>query len=317
MIVADALRMAPAIGSLAMGCEQMGGTDWGRVDLSETRRAVRCALDLGVKVFDTADVYGLGQSERELGRALGKDRHSAVIVTKFGIRWRRKPKGERALTFRDASPNYVTRALEGSLRRLRVEAIPVYLVHWPDPAVRLEDTLGALEAEREKGKVVAYGLSNFDVEQIAHATRSFPVGAVECPFSLIQHTLGEAICRAVRPAGLMTLTYGVLGQGLLTGKYQVRSRFDESDRRSRLPQFADDQWPKYKNLLSSLKRASIERGKSMAQVAIRWVLDSGLVNCAIIGAKTPEQVEGAVGALGWALTQEEWMGLRVAATADG
>ena len=123
------------VSRLVFGCEQLGSYDWGKIDDQEAIAAVQRALDLGINFFDTADVYGLGRSEELLADALGSRRHEVIIATKFGINWEIDPQGGRAKTFRDATPGRVLEAVEGSLRRLKLDSIPLYQVHWPDPNV--------------------------------------------------------------------------------------------------------------------------------------------------------------------------------------
>lgn len=303
------------LSALALGCEPLGGTDWGTIDPDAARRAVRRALDLGVTVFDTADVYGLGRGEEELSRALGQNRHDVVIVTKFGVRWRTAAPGQRAATSRDASAEYVVRALEGSLRRLRVEAVPLYLVHWPDPHTPIEATLGALERAREQGKVRAYGLSNFPADVVNRVARVYPVAAVEGEYSLIRRKPSDRVFPTARQHGLSALAYGPLAQGLLSGRYDETSSFGRSDRRHRLPHFSREQLRRARPLLSAIAEVAGRHEKSAAQVAIRWVIDSGVADVVIAGAKTVPQVEANVGALGWELTNDEMAELDRAAKA--
>lgn len=290
---------------IGFGCEPLGDADWGVVNLAEVRCAVRCALDFGITVFDTADAYGLGRSEEELSLALGSDRHKVLIITKFGIRWEPAEKNGRARTFRDASPEYLNLALERSLRRLRLEAIPLYLVHWPDSATPLEETLGALERAREAGKILSYGLSNFPSTVIESAATRFGVAAVEAPFSLVDADEYGPVSDVARKHHLATFTYGPLAQGLLTGKYDETSSFSTSDRRHRLPQFSQQQWQYNAPLLDTLRSVAQRHDKTMAQTAIRWVLDSGQVDSVIVGAKAPAQIEANMGALGWNLYPQE------------
>ena len=132
------------VSRIILGCEPLGGTDWGDFNLEDAKNAVRHALELGINTFDVADVYGLGQAEEVLAEALGQRRHDSIIITKFGVNWRTSEFQARAETFRDASPKHVRSALEASLRRLKIEYIPLYLIHWPDPNTPIEDTIEAL-----------------------------------------------------------------------------------------------------------------------------------------------------------------------------
>src|SRR2546423_6992292 len=140
------------VSRLALGCEPLGGTDWGTVDERGAREAVLRAIDRGITLFDTADVYGLGRSERLLGEALGAAASRVVIATKCGINWRHDDAG-RAKTFRDSSARRVIQALEESLRRLRIDCVPLYFIHWPDSTTPIGDTMEALLRGREAGKL--------------------------------------------------------------------------------------------------------------------------------------------------------------------
>ena len=300
---------------LAMGCEPLGGTDWGDIDIPLARHAVQCALDVGITVFDTADVYGLGRSEIELSRALGNRRHEAFIITKFGVRWQTVVSGERARTFKDSSPAYLRTALEGSLGRLKIEAIPLYLVHWPDQSTSLDDTLAALEIMRQEGKILNYGLSNFSDIEIKKSAKKFTVSAVEGPYNLVDRKRGESMFRSARQYGMVCIAYGTLAQGLLAGGYNENAVFKPNDRRSRLPIFAQNQWQKNNAILNMIEKISRKNQKTISQVAIRWTLDSGYVDIAIVGAKSPAQIEVNVGALNWQLSPEDMKSLEMAANA--
>jgi aryl-alcohol dehydrogenase-like predicted oxidoreductase len=286
---------------IGLGCEQLGGTDWGSVDINDLYNTINVAWEMGVRVFDTADVYGLGRSEIELANALGDKRHDAVIVSKFGCRWSTPKLGNRATITKDASPNYARSSVEASLKRLRVEAIPLYLIHWPDEKTPLEETLEVLEKCREQGKILSYGLSNFNWEKCEAVKDNYPLSALEGPYSLVNIHPGNVEYAKARNAGLEILTYGPLAQGLLTGKYNEKIKFDLSDRRHRLPQFSKDSLLNSKELLFLLSQAAREHQKTPAQVALRWILDQEFVSTVLVGSKTPSQVIENIGALGWQL----------------
>ena len=297
---------------IALGCEALGGTDWGNVDLDVARDAVRCALQLGVTTFDTADVYGLGRSETELSCALGDDRHRVTIVTKGGLRWSSDGTSGRAAIVRDSSASYLSSAIENSLRRLRIDAIPLYLVHWPDDRTPIDETLDCLERAREAGKIRAYGLSNFGASIVSDLSRSYPVRAVEGPLSLIDRESLLDDYKTMRRAGLLVLTYGPLAQGLLSGKYSAGSVFAETDRRGRLSHFLPASWERNERILQTLRQVSREAGRTFAQVAIRWVLQSGASSVVIVGARSPVQVTENVASLDWSLGDQQFQRLTAA-----
>ncbi|BCV20674.1 aldo/keto reductase [Moorella sp. Hama-1] len=288
-----------------LGCEILGGRDWGKIDEHLASNAVLRALDYGVNTFDTADVYGLGRSEQELSRILGVRRHDVVIITKCGVRWAENPAGERAKTWYDSSPEYVVRSIENSLRRLRIECIPLYLVHWPDPNTPIDMTLDALVRCQEAGKIRYFGLSNFPGVKVMEANRICKLGAIEILYNLVNRECETDVLPIAQALGLGVLAYGALAQGLLTGKYTRTSVFDQTDRRHRLWHFSPEAWPVNQRLLKRLSRVAASYGKTLAQIAIRWVLDQPGVTAAIVGAKSPEQVDANVGALHWSLSEDE------------
>lgn len=301
----------PTVSAIALGCEPLGGVDWGHIDRADAERAVQTAWDAGVTTFDTADVYGLGESERRLARALGTKRNEAVVISKFGMRWRSRP-NQRAETWRCASPQYLARALEGSLRRLRVDRIPVYLVHWPDDTTRLEETMAALEQHQRDGKIGMYGVSNFSGSALQTALQE-GAAVASFPLNLLDRSSESdlPLCRSAR-AGVAA--YGAYAQGLLCGQYSRRSRFDSSDRRHRLPQFASSAWDANERLLGVIGRIASTRDVSRAQVALQWVLHHDDVSCAVVSAKRPSQITDSIAACTWALTRSELTELELTST---
>lgn len=294
-------KLGVALSPLALGCEPLGGVDWGKVDQLKMHAAVDEAWNNGIKVFDTADVYGLGESEVQLSKALGSNRHDAVIVTKFGCRWAGQTGLERSPIYKDASPHYLEKALEASLKRLKIDAIPIYLVHWPDAHTPLEGTLEKLEECRRSGKIIAYGLSNFKWAQYELFLNKYPIAVIEGPYNLITQKPGKVEYTKARNAGLSTLTYGPLAQGFLSGKYDQNSKFEEDDRRYRLEHFSEKSWYRNKRLLQVLYQAAEEHHKTPAQVALRWIIEQHIASTLIVGAKSPEQIRNNMGALGWQL----------------
>ena len=296
-LMKDGVQLTP----IGLGCEQLGGTDWGAVNISDVRKAVNMAWDMGVRVFDTADVYGLGQSEIELANTLGQRRHQAVIVSKFGCRWTSQVFGERANIVKDASASYTRLALEGSLKRLRIEAIPLYLLHWPDEKTPIEETLEVLEKCKTQGKIVSYGVSNFKWEKCQTFMAKYPLSALEGPYSLISIEPGINEYEKARESGLEILTYGPLAQGLLAAKYIDNIKFSNNDRRYRLLHFSENSLSNSRHLLELLLQAAQDYNKTPAQVALRWILDQKFIGTAIVGAKNSTQVVENMGALGWKL----------------
>ncbi len=286
---------------IAIGCEQLGGTDWGEYDRNETIRAVARAVDFGINAFDTADVYSLGESERALARALGARRHDQFIITKGGVRWDLPPGAKRANTSFDLSPAYLRQALEDSLRRLEIDSVPLYLLHAPDRRVPLEETLEAVVGLREAGKIRAFGLSNFSFDDIRRAEELTPIAAVELRYNLLERGPEAELFPWCRERGIGVFTYGPLAEGLLAGKYSAASRFDPSDRRSRLPHFQGEALERNLGIVERVKRLAADHSKTAAQIAVNWVLSRDAVTSAVVGVKSVKQLEEVAGSTGWSV----------------
>ncbi|MBM3776992.1 MAG: aldo/keto reductase [Acidimicrobiia bacterium] len=282
----------PLVSRIGFGCEPLGGTDWGPVDVSGIRAAVREAVDAGVTLFDTADVYGLGLSEERLAEALDTRRHQVVVATKGGVRWRWAGTSRRAETRRDNSAAAIADAVEGSLRRLKLERIPLYFVHWPDGRTPVEETMAALLRCVEAGKIGWIRCSNFSSAEVTAALARAPVAAVQLPFSLFDRRAVPALEDA-RHRGLLTVAYGCLARGLLGGRYSRATRFDPTDRRSRLPPLSVAE----ERLLEHLGHRASAAGLRPAQAALQWVLGSGLVSAAVVGIKSVAQLRENLAAL--------------------
>ena len=276
---------------LCFGCEPLGGTDWGAVDSAEIGRAIDRALTIGIDFFDTADVYGLGLSEERLSRALGARRHDVVIATKGGVSWARTTPGARANVTYDSSPKYIRAAVDNSLRRLRLDILPIYFIHWPDPRTPIEATFSELEELRAEGKIRSLGCSNYSAGQIAQACRVAKVEFVQLPINLLEGALEPDMTEVCARHRLKIVAYNVLAQGLLTGKYDESSRFPEDDRRSRLPLFQGQRYRDALGRVAQLGREAARENMTSAQCAVRWVLRQPHVASAIVGIKSVKQLD--------------------------
>jgi len=287
------------VSKIAFGCGPLGSNEWGRYDDKDTVNAVAKAYDIGVNYFDTADVYGLGRSEELLGKALGKNRHDAVISTKFGVNWKDNNRGLRAETFYDSSPARVRKALEDSLRRLNIESIPLYFMHWPDPNTPVEQTLEVLSSFLAQGKIQHIGLSNFSYKQIKEVNEILDVTAIQVQHSLIDRDLDKEIVELCENNRINILSYGSLAQGLLSGKYDNYFEFGEDDCRLRLSHFHGDQFKKHLPLLNQIKDIATKYQVSSSQVALRWTLEEPRISSVITGIKNISQLEDNVASLDW------------------
>jgi aryl-alcohol dehydrogenase-like predicted oxidoreductase len=306
MEYADLGKFGLRISRLAFGTEQLGGIDWGVYDRSSTKRAVAHALDCGITFFDTADVYALGGAEQALAEALGAARHRVVIGTKVGVNWHEDAASGRARTFFDLSPSRVKQALEDSLRRLKLDCLSLYYLHWPDPNTPLEATMEVLSRAREMGKIGSIGVSNFSAEQIRAAHRLLPLTAIQLQYNLIDRKAEQEILPCARELGIGVVTYGSLAQGLLTGKYGRESTFDRSDRRCRLIHFQPETIEANLRIVERVSLMAMRaKRRTPAQVALRWLLEQEGVTSVITGMKRPEQVDDNVQSQNWSLSQED------------
>ncbi|MGB2631594.1 MAG: aldo/keto reductase [Minisyncoccales bacterium] len=288
------------ISRLGVGTWAIGGVGWGKINDSDSIAALRRAWDLGINFFDTADVYGQGHAEEILGQALGENRKKAVIATKFGVRI-----GQDGKTFKDIGPEYAVRALEASLRRLKIECVPLYQIHWPDAATPIEDTMAALIKCQEQGKIMHIGYSNFSVDLIKQAESAGRGESLQAPYNLIDRGTETELIPFCEERKITLVTYGSLAQGLLSGKIAANSKFEKDDIRGR---YADWQGEKFQQNLELAKRAGDigkKYAKTTAQTAIRWVLDRNPNGAALVGITKPEHIAENIGALDWHLAGED------------
>jgi aryl-alcohol dehydrogenase-like predicted oxidoreductase len=285
------------LSQLCFGCEPLGGTDWGTVEIGEIGRAIDRALDVAVDFFDTADVYGLGLSEERLSQALGYRRHDVVIATKGGVSWSRPNALVRARVTYDSSPKYIRTAVDNSLRRLRLDVLPIYYIHWPDPRTPIETTFSELENLRAQGKIRSLGCSNYSADQVARACQAATVEYVQLPINILEGAPGPDMIEVCARHQLRVVAYNVLAHGLLTGKYTESSHFAPDDRRSRLQLFHGQRYRDALSKAAQIREEAISEKLTAAQYAIRWVLRQPHVASAIVGIKSVQQLdENAVGA---------------------
>lgn len=284
------------------GCP-MGGYGWGDTQENELIEAVHTAFDAGINFFDTADTYGLGQSEITLGKALGNRRKDVIIASKFGVRI------EGGKTFYDNSPEWIEKAVEGSLKRLGTDYIDVYQVHYRDGKTPLTDVVEALEKIKEKGYIRSYGLSNIhteDIKEIEPLKGRFV--SFQDEYSLACRKNESDMLEISEKLQMTPLTWGSLGQGILTGKYTKENvDFGTNDRRSRdiYVNFHGEKLLKNLEIVEVMKEISAQYGKSVAAVAIRYILDFIPKSVVLCGAKRPSQVLDNVSSIGWKLEKED------------
>jgi myo-inositol catabolism protein IolS len=285
-------RSGQLISRLAFGCEQLGGHEWGRVDPAEVGAAIELAIAEGITLFDTADCYARGESERRLGSALARHRDRVRIATKFGVRFT-----DSGSVWYDSSPQWAEAALEGSLRRLGTDRIDLLQIHYWDGVTPLEALFDTLESLRQREKIGWYGISNHVPERIAVAAYPGLVG-VSLEYSLVERS-HERDARRLSEAGLTFLAYGTLGQGLLSGNYGRDVRFGSGDRRARAEyrNFHGARLERNSSIVDILRSEARALGAAPAQLAIAWVLHTLPESLAIVGIKRSDQLRDALAGL--------------------
>jgi aryl-alcohol dehydrogenase-like predicted oxidoreductase len=278
-------RTGLEVSRICLGTWQFGG-DWANFEEDAAKAAVRSALELDVTLFDTAQGYGWGESERILTSALGDNIHrdEIVVATKGGL----SPEGG---LHRDASPDWIRRGVDQSLGNLGVEAIDLYQVHWPDPDVPFSETAGALKELKEAGKIRHVGVSNFSAEQMAEFSETLRVETVQPPYHLFRRDFDSELpwCRE-HDVGV--LVYGPLAHGLLSGRMSPDTEIAEGDWRHGSPLFEGDNFRRNLEVVDRLKEVAAERDLDVAQLAVAWTLAQPGVHVAIVGARKPAHIEG-------------------------
>lgn len=285
-----------------MGGCPMGGYGWGDVQEQELIDAVHTCLEKGINFFDTSDTYGLGQSERTLSKALGTCRKEAIIQTKFGVRF-----GDGKTTY-DNSPAYIEEALEKSLKNLNTDYVDIYVIHYRDGKTPIEDVVGKLEDLRKLGKIRYFGLSNYHDDEMSELI-PYKGKFVCCQdeYSLSCRKNEQDLLKLRDEFGVSPLTWGSLGQGILTGKYTKDALFESNDRRSRdiYVNFHGEKLLKNLEIVETMRPIAAVHNVSVAAVAIRFIMDYLKNSIVLVGAKRPSQILGNLESIGWKLSEEE------------
>ena len=294
------------VSRICMGGCPMGQYGWGEVQEKELLDAVSAALDIGINFFDTADTYGLGTSERTLAKALGTKRKNAVIADKFGVRV------ENGHTFYDNSPEWIRKALEGSLKRLGTDYIDLYQIHYRDGKTPIGEVVEELERLKRKGYIRHYGLSNIhreDLNELLVYRGRF--ASFQDEYSLACRKNEEDISAAAEQLDITLMTWGSLGQGVLTGKYDKDTVFGENDRRSRdiYVNFHGDRFLKNLQIVDRMRPIGEKYEKPLSAVAIRFIMDYLPDSVVLCGAKRAEQIVTNALAADWKLSEEDLCGL--------
>jgi aryl-alcohol dehydrogenase-like predicted oxidoreductase len=291
-------RSGIEVPALGLGCMSFSGV-YGASSDSEGIAVIHAALDRGIVLLDTSDAYGSGHNEELVGRAIKGRRSEVVLATKFGNL------GGRGGKYADGRPEHVQSACDASLVRLGVETIDLYYQHRVDPLVPIEDTVGAMARLVEQGKVRALGLSEARPETIRRAHRVHAIAAVQNEFSLLYRVEAEETRRTTVELGISFVAYSPLGRGLLTAKVEDPQTVSETDTRRRHPRFAPENLSRNLDLVHRVEAMAREKGCTVGQLALAWLLGQGEDVIAIPGTKRKERLLENIQSLFVHLTDSE------------
>ncbi|HUX46294.1 MAG TPA: aldo/keto reductase [Terracidiphilus sp.] len=297
------LQLSP----IGFGAWAIGGGNWefawGPQEDSQSLAAIHRALDLGINWIDTAAIYGLGHSEDVVAKALKTTSHKPLVFTKCSMRWH-----EDRSIYRSLKGGSLAEELEGSLRRLGVETIDLYQVHWPNPEGEIEEGWEQLARFREQGKVRWVGVSNFNVEQMKRAQKIAPITSLQPPYSMLRRAVEQEVLPFVQAHGIGVINYSPMVSGLLTGKMTAGrvAALPADDWRKRAVEFNEPRLSRNLELVELLREIGSSHGVNPGVVAVAWTLHHPAITAAIVGGRSAQQVEEIAAALTFRLSEEEY-----------
>jgi myo-inositol catabolism protein IolS len=276
-----------SVSEIGLGTWGMSGAFWGAADDAESIRVIHRALDLGVTLIDTAEAYGWGHAEEVVGKALAGRRQQAVIATK-------------------AAPNHLepaeaVKALEWSLKRLQTDYVDIYFIHWPNPDVPLGETMEAFERLRAEGRIRTLGVSNFGPKEMDAARQHGVIDVLQPPYNMLWREVEAATLPYCRQHNIGVMPYSGLAQGLLTGALSRNTTFAEGDERRTTVLFQPGTYERALDAVDGLRPIAAKYGKSIAQLAIQWLISRPGVSAPLLGARTVREIEENVGSVGWTI----------------
>jgi aryl-alcohol dehydrogenase-like predicted oxidoreductase len=291
--------------TVGLGTWAIGGPwqyGWGPQDDGEAIAAILTALEAGVNWIDTAPVYGVSHSEELVGQALRQTKYKPIIATKCGRLWNEKKEIAPCL-----KKDSIRRECHASLKRHGIERIDLYQMHWPDPPQDIEEAWEEMARLADEGKVRHLGVCNFNVEQLERVGRIHPVASLQPPYSMLRREVEKELLGYCGRHGIGVVAYSPMQRGLLTGTFshQRLAALAPDDHRRRTPDFQEPAFSAALELVEGLRKIAERHGRTVAQLAVSWVLRRPEVTAAIVGARRPSQITETVAAAGWNLSQKD------------
>lgn len=285
------------VSAIGFGCWELGGA-YGHFEDTEVIQAIHKALDLGINCFDTAQAYGMGRSEQLLAKGLSDRRKDIILVTKWAIGYN-DTLSDRG---RDSRAARSKLSIETSLKHLGTDYVDIFLIHWPDRRIPFDEPMRAMEDIVQEGKARFVGVSNFQSSEIEECMAARRVDVGQYGYHMFDRRMEVDVLPTHKQHGIGFMGYGSLAHGLLTGAFTEDTKFQESDWRSRgglfnMPLFTDENFPRNLRVVHDLKGIAEDMGTKMANLALAWVLANPILSVALVGARTPAEVEDNMAAL--------------------
>jgi aryl-alcohol dehydrogenase-like predicted oxidoreductase len=300
---------------VTFGAWAIGGWMWGGADEKDAIEALETSLDLGISSIDTAPVYGFGQSEELVGKAIRGKRDKVEILTKYGLKWQGEQgefyfdtvhnDGRPVKIYKYASRDSVIAECEDSLRRLNTDFIDLFQIHWPDATTPIDETMEAVERLIEQGKVRAAGVCNYDATLARKANENIRLASDQVPYSMVRRDIEEDLVPWCREENVSILAYSPLQRGLLTGKITEDYEFGEGDNRPDTPYFQSGNISKVNAFLDEIRPIADGKNATLSQLVLAWTIAQPGITVALAGARNRKQVEDNAGAMELKLSRKE------------
>lgn len=300
---------------IAFGAWAIGGWMWGGAKRNDAIRAIRKSVDLGITSIDTAPIYGFGLSEEITGEAVKGIRDKVQILTKFGQRWdttrgkffmsTKDNQGNSIDVYSYSAKDSVIQECEDSLKRLGTDYIDLLQIHFPDATTPVSETMEALNRLLDQGKILAAGVSNYDVPLMEEAAKVTVVASNQVVYSMLARKIEKEVVPWCIKNDVGILAYSPLHRGLLTGKFNAGYKFRDGDARAGLPWFRKENMIRANKFLDSLRPLAESKGATLSQLVLRWTMQQPGITCVLAGARSPDQVEDNAGAMRFSLQADE------------